>query len=371
MIKKIFNRIRSYLFPSLNPQLVEILDRQSARNISNVGLAVFFFETAAILLFMAYEGWKFEGSSLVSLISVGFCALFSLLVFLVSGKLKSRSDAPHWMYLAFKLFFYVVYTLWAIHVDMRHYQAEDQMLTFFAVQLMMVCFVMFRPWVGILLTIGAYAGLYAAALYVRGADGIDLINYIILMVLSIVGICIRFDTQLYLARKEERMKNEALVLEKYMRQDPLTGLHNRLALEEFAKEVDGSPLTAFMVDINYFKEINDRYGHIAGDSILKETGSILRSLFPGASYFRYGGDEFLVLSGKDPERNYSENSYSFDTDAAKSALRVSLSIGAAGGSPGDYDELFELISRADEQLYAVKAVLHSPEHGGHDRRGAR
>ena len=371
MIKKLSERVRNYLFPSMNPQLLAILDRQSARNISNVGLVVFFFEIASILFFMYSEGWKFEGKTLVSLLSVGFCALFSLIVFLLSRKLKSMSDAPHWMFFAFKLVFYVIYTLWAIHVDMRHYQAGDQMLTFFTVQLMMVSFVMFSPWVSILLTAGAYAGLYAAALYVRGADGIDLINYTILTVLSIVGMCVRYDTQLYLARKEDRMQNEALVLEKYMRQDALTGLQNRLALEEFAKEVDGSPLTAFMVDINYFKEINDRYGHITGDSILKETGSILRSLYPGASYYRYGGDEFLVLSGKNPEQNYSEISYSFDTETEKSVLRITLSIGAADGSPANYDELFKLISRADEKLYSVKAILHSPEHGGHDRRSAR
>ena len=84
-MKKKLSSIRNYLFSSENPMLVEILDQQSARNISNIGLVVFFFETAAILAFMTMEGWKFEGASLVSLISVGFCALFSLIVMSISG----------------------------------------------------------------------------------------------------------------------------------------------------------------------------------------------------------------------------------------------------------------------------------------------
>jgi len=357
-MKKKLSSIRNYLFSSENPMLVEILDQQSARNISNIGLVVFFFETAAILAFMTMEGWKFEGASLVSLISVGFCALFSLIVFLISRKLISRSNAPHWMHVAFKLVFYVIYTLWAIHVDIRHYLAGDQMLTFFTVQLMMVCFVMIKPWMGILLTVGAYAGLYAAAFFVRGAEGIDPFNYIILMILSIVGMCVRYDTQLDLARREDRMINEALVLEKYMRQDALTGLQNRLALEEYAKGVDGSRLTAYMIDINFFKEVNDRYGHTVGDSLLKETGSVLRNLYPGASYYRYGGDEFLVLSGKNPGKNYPETSYGFDLETEKAAVHVTLAIGIAESSPADYDEFFKLISRADDAMYAVKASQH-------------
>ena len=364
-------KLREILSPSLTGELIDALDRQSLRNTCNVTLAVFIFESLSVLIFMPIEGWKLEGSTLASLLSVSFCALFSLAAFLISRRLKRRQDLPHWKALAFKAALYIIYTVWAIHVDMRHYAAGDQMLTFFAVQLMMVSFVMLTPWISVLLTFGAYAGLYAAALFARGGDGIDLVNYIILAVLSIVGMYIRYETQLYLARKEERLKNEALVLEKYMRQDPLTGLQNRLALEEYARETDGSPLSAYMTDVNYFKEINDRYGHLTGDSILKEIGEILRRLYPGARYYRYGGDEFLVLSGKAPEENYAEIFYRFQQQNGADAFEVTLSIGCAAGAPGTYEELFELISRADAALYTVKKRLHSPEFGGHDRRRSR
>ncbi len=368
MKEKWTEKIREYLIPRMDAELTTALDRQSLRNICNVSLAVFFFEILSILVFMTTAGWRFEGSTLVSFYSVGFCAAISLICFLVSRRMMKNRNLPHWCYFVFKIFFYTVYTVWAIQVDMRHYKAEDQMMTFFTVQLMIVCFVMFRPWMSILLTTAAYAGLYAAAVYARGADGIDIFNYVILAVLSIVGMCIRFYTQIYLGRKEGRLKSDAKILEQYMRQDGLTGLQNRLALEEDAKNVDGRPMTAYMIDVNSFKMINDRYGHITGDAILKETGAILQRLFPKARYYRYGGDEFLVLSGREKGQNYGESVYAFQTNTAQGTCDVSLSIGSAGGTPETYDGLFEMISRADKALYEIKARMHSPRYGGQDRR---
>ena len=183
-----------------------------------------------------------------------------------------------------------------------------------------------------------------------------------------VGMCVRYHTQIYLARKEERLKQDAKTLGKYMRLDGLTGLQNRLALEEDAKAVHGEEMTVYMIDINYFKEINDRYGHLAGDAILKETGTILQQLFPEGRYYRYGGDEFLVLSGAHPEKCYREEAYRFDKEIPGTVCQVALSIGSAEGAPSSYDELFEQISRADAALYSAKVRAHSPEFGGHDRR---
>jgi len=371
MEKKHGSKFRDYLFPALDRELTSTLDRQSMRNICNVSLAVCIFESLSILVFMTAEDWTFQGGTLISLISVGFCALFSLIGYLISRWMLKRRDLPHGTYVGFKIIFYAIYIVWAIHVDMRHYTTGDQMLTFFTVQLMMVCFVMFRPWLSVVLTVAAYAGLYAAALTIRQAEGVDIFNFAILMILSIVGMCVRFETQIYLARKEERLKADAVLLEKHMRQDALTGLQNRLALEEDAGKADGKPLSVYMIDINYFKEINDRHGHITGDAILKEVGAILRSLYPEARYYRYGGDEFLVLSGENPERNYAGMSYTFQKQTPSVRCDVTLSIGEAAGTPETYDAVFELISRADAALYAAKARTHSPELGGHDRRRRR
>jgi len=340
------------------------MDRQSMRDIRNASLAACILETVFILVFMTLDGWKFEGSNLISFYSMGFCAVFSLIVFLFSRRMMKNKELIHWRSLIVKTGFFAVYTVWAIHADMRHYTAGEQMFTFFSVQMLAACFIMLEPVISIILVSAAYAGFYAAAYVIRQAEGIDIFNFIILAILSVIGMCVHFHTQLYLAQKEKRLTEASHM-------DSLTGLRNRLTLEEDVKKVCGTTLKAYMIDIDYFKEINDRYGHAMGDAILKETGNVLQELFPGALLYRYGGDEFLILSKGGDSHHYSEPSYSFKKQDSGREVTVSLSIGYAKGEPQSYEEVFDLISRADAALYEVKALTHSPEHGGHDRRQRR
>ena len=337
------------------------MDRQSMRSISNVSLAACLFETISITVFVIRNGFRLDGDKLSILYSVIFCAVFSFFGFLVSRKMMKNRNLSHISSLIFKIFFYTVYTIWGIYSDMRHYVVGDQMLTFFIIQMLMVCFIQFEPLISIVLVTAAYSGLFMAAYAAREAAGIEITNFILLAVLSAVSMCIQYHMQLYLVRKEER-------LEEISHRDALTGLRNRLCLEEDAKRMHGSPITAYMIDIDYFKEINDHYGHVAGDEILKETGTILQRLYPEAFCYRYGGDEFLVLSKGEGTHNYTGEEYEFTKQSPKGAVKINLSIGCAKAEPQSYDELFDLISTADAELYKVKIRTHSPEHGGHERR---
>lgn len=84
--------------------------------------------------------------------------------------------------------------------------------------------------------------------------------------------------------------------------DPLTGVHNRAALEEaLPREIELAcrhdlPLTMVLIDLDHFKRINDNFGHAAGDCALRETaGHVTRLLRTSDRVFRYGGEEFVVL----------------------------------------------------------------------------
>mgnify|MGYP000867901222 CR=1 FL=1 len=83
--------------------------------------------------------------------------------------------------------------------------------------------------------------------------------------------------------------------------DHLTGLYNRWHLDYFLRERMSSKkrnirLAGIMADLDFFKHINDRYGHMAGDRVLVDTGNILRASVRGGDFVcRYGGDEFIVL----------------------------------------------------------------------------
>ena len=163
-----------------------------------------------------------------------------------------------------------------------------------------------------------------------------------------------------------RMEEDNRALRDVSRHDALTGLLNRMALEADAGRMLGRNLTVYMIDINYFKEVNDQYGHAAGDALLRETGEILKHLYPDGHYYRYGGDEFLVLTHRPAHENYGAETY--DLRHSTCGVRMLLSIGSAQDTPMTYSDLFALISRADKALYVVKKRTHSAEYGGHERR---
>jgi len=152
--------------------------------------------------------------------------------------------------------------------------------------------------------------------------------------------------------------------------DPLTALWNRGAIVGFLKnEVErqqrsSQPLGVMMADVDHFKKINDTYGHLVGDAVLKEVG---RRLADGVRSYdsvgRYGGEEFLVIvpgckpadlvtSAERLRRSIAESS--FETSAGP--LAVTLSVGAASGNNDGLRQDIELLLRAaDRALYVAKA----------------
>ena len=364
---KLIRKVIKYLLPAVSPETSRDIDRQSMRNIYYISLAVLIIESVSFLIFLITRISSFDHDALISTVSVSYCIVLCALACFLSSKILSRKEFSRNACLAFKLFFYIAFMVWAVFVDYRHYKLGDQMLTFFAANLIMTCFIIFKPWLSAVLTGGAYLTFYLSLYSVDGAKSIQFFNFVVLAVASIACHIVRYHYELRVCLKEEKLSAANKLLEEASRRDGLTGLQNRLALEKDVHSmIDGRPLTAYMIDVNYFKEFNDKYGHAAGDQILREVGVVLKDLFPDAHYYRYGGDEFLVLTYKPAEYNYG--SFTYELREEKYRLTALLSIGNAHGNPTSYEELFDLISQADKALYTVKERTHSAEFGGHDRR---
>jgi diguanylate cyclase (GGDEF)-like protein len=117
----------------------------------------------------------------------------------------------------------------------------------------------------------------------------------------------RFSEMLQALReKQEEIDAAHKQLEESAITDALTGLYNRRYLKQVFPKLlaqsqrDGHRLSGLMLDLDYFKDINDRYGHLAGDHCLSHLASILKESSRASDYvFRVGGEEFLVLSLSD------------------------------------------------------------------------
>jgi diguanylate cyclase (GGDEF)-like protein len=163
----------------------------------------------------------------------------------------------------------------------------------------------------------------------------------------------------------ERM--QVLLREQALR-DSLTGLYNRRYLDEmlerefqYAKRTNGT-VTLALLDIDHFKNVNDTYGHMAGDEVLKELGKILAGTSRSTDVAcRYGGEEFIVVL-KDTSiavacqrveewrRRFSALRFDFQT--AGTGFTFSAGIASFPASAKDKDALIKV---ADQLLYAAKA----------------
>ncbi|MCX7822077.1 MAG: GGDEF domain-containing protein [Syntrophobacterales bacterium] len=103
-------------------------------------------------------------------------------------------------------------------------------------------------------------------------------------------------------RRFNRLKYENKKLRELLSLDPMTGLYNvRSMLETLANEIKktartGEPTSVIMIDLDDFKKVNDTYGHIVGDMVLKEVARIIKSSVRASDRaFRYGGEEFVII----------------------------------------------------------------------------
>ena len=164
-------------------------------------------------------------------------------------------------------------------------------------------------------------------------------------------------------REVERLRNEHAMLDRDAHVDELTGLANRRALRRYADSLQArgvEHVALALLDLDGFKRVNDRHGHLAGDEVLRHIGRILRnSVRDGDIAVRLGGDEFLIvlaLENVTAARRRCDEIVtavaSVDWERVSPDLWVTASVGVAAGRPADLEELS---TRADAALYRCKA----------------
>jgi len=148
--------------------------------------------------------------------------------------------------------------------------------------------------------------------------------------------------------------------------DHLTGLLNRAAFDEkMACEIDraaryGRPLSVITIDVDHFKAINDTFGHLAGDDVLKWVGNLLLKSSRSTDFAaRTGGDEFVIIAPETACENAAVVAERF-RDALRRSLvvtrggpvRVSVTVGMAALK--GHEAADDLLDRADKQMLAAK-----------------
>lgn len=176
-----------------------------------------------------------------------------------------------------------------------------------------------------------------------------------------------------LAERVALMEQEALGFREHLEEqrqkaliDPLTGLPNRAAWSErLDHEISewqqhGNTLMLAMLDLDHFKRINDNYGHLAGDKVLKLIASVLRKRLRGTDFIaRFGGEEFvLLMPSTAPATGMKLLEYLRASIEAcpfhfkGERVTITISMGLTAFKPGEHSDL--VLKRADQALYRAK-----------------
>jgi diguanylate cyclase len=193
------------------------------------------------------------------------------------------------------------------------------------------------------------------------------------VVTSIVGEVLDLNGKLQqkLAAAEQQLQAQAGQIESYLseaRTDGLTGLLNRRAFDDELRRRHshwirrGHPTALLLIDVDHFKQVNDRHGHPAGDAVLTALGAVLNETMREMDLVaRYGGEEFAVVLpdtdaagaklAAERARQAIEAAVFRQSDAM---LMLTVSVGAADLIAGD--DVIRLIHRADQALYTSKSA---------------
>ena len=167
----------------------------------------------------------------------------------------------------------------------------------------------------------------------------------------------------YLKNLNAQLTDSKRKLELLSVTDPLTKTYNRLKMDEvFTQEIRSSkrycsPLSVIMIDIDYFKRINDQFGHTVGDRVLEKIAQLTKSNLRTNDFLgRWGGEEFLIICPSTDIKNVHVTAEKLRITLEKTKFpevdNVTASFGVAEWKVGENQE--SLISRADSALYRSK-----------------
>jgi diguanylate cyclase (GGDEF)-like protein len=170
----------------------------------------------------------------------------------------------------------------------------------------------------------------------------------------------QFEAELIEARRQALKAAEQLQV--LVVTDPLTQVGNRMSLEKASSRLKnaatlGRGFAVLMLDIDHFKQVNDQYGHVRGDAVLKAVAQCLKTVARDDDIVvRYGGEEFcLILPSAAIETacQVAERVHAAVQQARPTGLPLTMSIGVAASANGK-DDLYDIIGRADAALYEAK-----------------
>lgn len=364
-MKPFIRKIKPWFCPKPDKAVTREIDLLNLKTVCYVSAVICVIQTITLTVFLLTKlGEIGERDNTNAVVSVSACILLCAVGALVARRYLKREDASHTAISVFTDSFVILLLLWSMTASIPPLMRGHQVITFFVVELMAVVFLRLHPLFSTVVIACTYLGFFLVVeLWIRPGT-IHPYNFFMMGALSIAGSIIVYRITRSAIEQKNRAKMLNDSLEIIANHDPATRLQNRYALNQRIPDYLNTDICLALGDINRFKAVNDTYGHSVGDKVLEAFSNILRGHFDAGEVYRYGGDEFLIVTA------------SSDLDALRSkldqmnrafgAVRLagvdggfSCSFGSVSARPQSPSEFFDLIRLADDRLYDAKARLKS------------
>jgi diguanylate cyclase (GGDEF)-like protein len=246
------------------------------------------------------------------------------------------------------------------------YPARNQVLVFVVSELVCTSVFIISPALSIPLLVAGFTAVFNVLAFEGGNLPVPFAGRALFVLMLCAMAFMRYNAAVEEAAKQEQARSISMV-------DELTGIMNRMFLRSDFEHHIGKPLVVMMCDLDDFKHFNDTYGHATGDRIIKSYAEALRDEFGRQQSYRYGGDEFLVITSEPLDvfegklARLREKTGAIDVADFERAL--TMSCGYCTGTPRDNQQLRNMIEIADRELYVAKrSGKNCVEHVAYDER---
>ena len=364
-MKDYYHIIKQLLLPKPDKEVDKEIDILNIKTIYYVSLVEGIVQTVSLIVYMLSKYKDFGNlGTLSSVINVSVSIVLCILGFFVSGHYRRKKNIAesHTAVNVFVTVYMILLILWGMIASVLTYMRGEQIITFFTVELIAVVFIRLRPLVTTVLVLSSYTLFYLYLNFYIKPGMINPYNYFMMGIISVAGALIIYRVTVNYIEQKNKANHLNDALEIIANHDSVTRLQNRYALNQRIPEYIDTDICIAMLDINNFKSVNDTYGHRAGDDVLKAFSDLLSEIFDREEVYRYGGDEFLIISR------------SRDLAAFRSKLRelndkfrevhisgvqdyFSCSFGSVSAHPETLPDFFDMVIRADKLLYEAKNEL--------------
>jgi len=349
--------LKEFLLGSTDEYTVREIDHENIRVLQVMSAAVAILE--AVLLIMILLAHSDNLNYKFSIWNSMFAIVSNTVVYFLCRQYLKKEETSHRKAALIVVLSMVAMFLLGIETSAHNYSVGRQMLIFFMIIMCHISYVRVRPILCIIVYPAVFTAMYLVCRRIDGAGSILQINYFIYIVVTVLSGIVAYRSFLRAAEHKKKSEELMLHLSDMTFHDSLTGLLNRHALDVKLNPHEGRTYYVAMSDVNLFKTFNDTYGHQVGDQVLKETAQSLHRHFRKTDCYRYGGDEFLIISENIGREAFMKRIYDWKKDVGRIRIPgveqgITISYGMMFGPANDKAELFELIRQADNELYKIK-----------------